>query len=1101
MRSFKIIFLTFLFSTLYFLPSISNADITTGLVGYWNFDEGSGTVASDSSGNNNNANLVNGPLWIAGKIGNAVSFDGTNDKVDVKNISIWDLANTNHSFSLWFKASVDSSGTDFLIDRFTGGNPGAGYLISLNQKGSINLSERADGGKSLSITDYTKNYKDDMWHHTVVIVDVSSKTGTLYVDGVNKGTDIYTGNLINQNEALTFGNDSSGSTYIFSGLIDDVRIYNRLLSTTDILELYNFTQNNPLLLSNLSPSGNIYQIANSVNLSLITDKGSICRYSEISGINYESMTNTFSTPDGLSHIANITNLNSGNTYSYYVKCKDYSGNANSNDYVINFNFNKISISNPQAIPFSETMIKISWSLSLIDSDGEYKYKIFRNETEIATTSNLFYYDHGLSPQTSYSYEISAYDTSGNISNKTNPVSLFTLYPKNVVNYYRSVYDSVYESQKNLLDSMASSGFGSTYYTFQYPLSATISLFEATKDMKYMERSLKWAETMLSKATIVDNNNNHNWGGTWLSNYSGTSTAYQLEDLQGSTELARLARIILSDKYLNSIYGSRANALYYFVKKDIVEKHVWVRGGYSWFINQACVVQIGKYPFNDKVALLLRILSDVYLIGKEEKYKNFAMELSNCYKDRIKIYTNYPSAFIVDEGVGESDATAYDTSHANRLPLSIIDLYKAGIVFTTDYINAFANLLAGVIWDKSYDSPRFTNYIDGTNGYYLDRPAWNNGSIYSGWIHLGEFNQSAQEISHSALKAIMDGKRNPSLDYNATDCCGKLQLLGQLAKNIVFKNKEAASTPVGLSSSILGSSVNLSWNPSRDNLLVYGYYIYRDGTEMFFTTSTSYTDTNLSPNSTYSYQVSAYDSSGNESGKSEAIIVTTQSSTSLSAFNSGGGSANGAINPGISAPGSSSATTTATSTATSTITNIVSSESNIASSSSSLSAESSTSGIQSNVQHSMSNIQILFIKPLKFKSEGEEVKQLQQILNNHGFVIAKEGAGSKGNETNHFGSLTREAVKKFQCQHNIVCSGNEQTTGYGLLGPKTREKLNELSATTPSTSDVEGKGNGAQPVQHPMSNINTQEQIINLKQQLIQLMMQVVEMLNNKSAKR
>ena len=150
---------------------------------------------------------------------------------------------------------------------------------------------------------------------------------------------------------------------------------------------------------------------------------------------------------------------------------------------------------------------------------------------------------------------------------------------------------------------------------------------------------------------------------------------------------------------------------------------------------------------------------------------------------------------------------------------------------------------------------------------------------------------------------------------------------------------------------------------------------------------------------------------------------------------------------------------------------------------------------------MSNIKILFIKPLKFKSEGEEVKQLQQILNNLGFVIAKEGAGSKGNETNHFGSLTREAVKKFQCQHNIVCSGNEQTTGHGLLGPKTREKLNELSATTPSTSDVEGKGNGAQPVQHPMSNINTQEQIINLKQQLIELMTQVIEMLNNKSAKR
>ena len=213
-----------------------------------------------------------------------------------------------------------------------------------------------------------------------------------------------------------------------------------------------------------------------------------------------------------------------------------------------------------------------------------------------------------------------------------------------------------------------------------------------------------------------------------------------------------------------------------------------------------------------------------------------------------------------------------------------------------------------------------------------------------------------------------------------------------------------------------------------------------------------------------------------------ISKVSSSSQSSSVAVGGGGSANGAINSGISTSGS--ATTTATSTdnfsgAATTTTN-----------NSAISAP-----VAPDVQHSVLNIQ--FIKPLKFKSEGEEVKQLQQILNNLGFVIAKEGAGSKGNETNHFGSLTREAVKKFQCQHNIICSGNEQTTGHGLLGPKTRAKLNELSAITPSTSDVEEKEKGAQPVQHPMSNINTQKQIINLKQRLIELMTQVIEMLNKR----
>ena len=48
----------------------------SGLVGWWKFDEGNGTVAYDSSGNGNDGNLTNGPIWTDGKIGGALSFDG-----------------------------------------------------------------------------------------------------------------------------------------------------------------------------------------------------------------------------------------------------------------------------------------------------------------------------------------------------------------------------------------------------------------------------------------------------------------------------------------------------------------------------------------------------------------------------------------------------------------------------------------------------------------------------------------------------------------------------------------------------------------------------------------------------------------------------------------------------------------------------------------------------------------------------------------------------------------------------------------------------------------------------------------------------------------
>lgn len=45
-----------------------------GIVGYWNFDETSGTTAADSSGNNNAGTLVNSPSWIAGKVNNGLSL-------------------------------------------------------------------------------------------------------------------------------------------------------------------------------------------------------------------------------------------------------------------------------------------------------------------------------------------------------------------------------------------------------------------------------------------------------------------------------------------------------------------------------------------------------------------------------------------------------------------------------------------------------------------------------------------------------------------------------------------------------------------------------------------------------------------------------------------------------------------------------------------------------------------------------------------------------------------------------------------------------------------------------------------------------------------
>ncbi|MEX2515056.1 MAG: peptidoglycan-binding domain-containing protein [Candidatus Paceibacterota bacterium] len=75
----------------------------------------------------------------------------------------------------------------------------------------------------------------------------------------------------------------------------------------------------------------------------------------------------------------------------------------------------------------------------------------------------------------------------------------------------------------------------------------------------------------------------------------------------------------------------------------------------------------------------------------------------------------------------------------------------------------------------------------------------------------------------------------------------------------------------------------------------------------------------------------------------------------------------------------------------------------------------------------------------------EVVELQRILNRIGYRLTSSGPGSPGEETNYFGSLTKQAVQQFQCDNNIVCSGAEYKTGYGMVDKETREKLNREAA--------------------------------------------------------
>ena len=101
---------------------------------------------------------------------------------------------------------------------------------------------------------------------------------------------------------------------------------------------------------------------------------------------------------------------------------------------------------------------------------------------------------------------------------------------------------------------------------------------------------------------------------------------------------------------------------------------------------------------------------------------------------------------------------------------------------------------------------------------------------------------------------------------------------------------------------------------------------------------------------------------------------------------------------------------------------------------------------------------VFNRSLKIGISNSDVKRLQQLLNSDPDTqIAASGAGSPGQETNYFGSATKKAVQKFQVKYGIASSGDEKTTGFGLVGPKTMAKLQEVfsqpAAPTPTAPTV------------------------------------------------
>jgi hypothetical protein len=207
--------------------------ILNGLVGWWKFDETSGTFAHDSSGNGNDGNLTNGPTWTDGKIGGALSFDGLNDYVHLRNFE-W---GGEISITTWIK--YDTLKFARIID-FGNGSDADNILFGSGANPHNELWFHIRRGSSSQGTDASNSLYSGSWLHLVGIVN-NQNQAVIYRNGevIITGSTWTPSTLTRTKQYI--GKSNWDEEYLHA-LVDDLRIYDRALSAEEVQALYNLGQ-------------------------------------------------------------------------------------------------------------------------------------------------------------------------------------------------------------------------------------------------------------------------------------------------------------------------------------------------------------------------------------------------------------------------------------------------------------------------------------------------------------------------------------------------------------------------------------------------------------------------------------------------------------------------------------------------------------------------------------------------------------------------------------------------------------------------------------------------------------------------------------------
>ncbi|MFG1705508.1 LamG-like jellyroll fold domain-containing protein [Nonomuraea sp. M3C6] len=197
----------------------------TGLVAAYGMNEGTGTTVTDSSGKSNTGTLTNAAWSNSGKYGKALSFNGSNAYVNIPDSTTLRLT-TGMTLEAWLNPATATGYRTALIKQHSSGVAYALWANADNNRPYTEIVTTTDQGLP-----GTAGLPLNTWTHLTATYD--GTTLRLYTNGTQTAQKTVTGTIRSDTQALRIGGSSLWGEY-FNGLIDDVRVYNRALTATEI---------------------------------------------------------------------------------------------------------------------------------------------------------------------------------------------------------------------------------------------------------------------------------------------------------------------------------------------------------------------------------------------------------------------------------------------------------------------------------------------------------------------------------------------------------------------------------------------------------------------------------------------------------------------------------------------------------------------------------------------------------------------------------------------------------------------------------------------------------------------------------------------------